>query len=240
MSSYSALSAYYDRLMNEFPYDRYAEYVLGFVSSGKGADFFCGSGKMTLLFALAGIKMIGVDSSAEMLNEAEKNSAKRGVKIPYLLSDAQNADIGKHFDLVTAVCDGVNYLSPKATEKFFHNVAGCLNKGGKFFFDISSAYKLEKILGNNMFYEDYDDITYFWKNRLGKNYVDMDLTFFKKAKDGSYSREDEKHKQYIHSAENIEKMLKASGLTLRSKLDGVTFGKLKPTSERIIFFAEKE
>ena len=38
MSSYNVLSAYYDRLMTEFPYDKYAEYVLGFVSSGKGHD----------------------------------------------------------------------------------------------------------------------------------------------------------------------------------------------------------
>ena len=61
MSSYSVLSAYYDRLMTEFPYDKYAEYVLGFVSSGKGADFFCGSGTACVVAKELGRNYLGCD-----------------------------------------------------------------------------------------------------------------------------------------------------------------------------------
>lgn len=233
MTPYSVLAKYYDRLMGDFDYKGYLEFVKDLLV-GEGVDLACGSGEMSIALAKLGRSMIGVDISGEMLNLATLKAKKEGVSVKWIRQDVTGLELSHKVDFFTCVCDGVNYIAKPKLGGFFSLVRSYLKEGGKFVFDISSQYKLEQILADNLFCEDYDDVTYIWSNSLGEGYVDMDLDFFEKIQGDTYRRIEESHRQYIHSVKDIEELLK--GWEVKA-FDGETYGKPTPKSKRILFIA---
>ena len=75
--SYSAFAYVYDELMDNVPYDDWAEYLIGLlkengVEDGLVCELGCGTGQMTRRLAAAGYDMIGIDLSEEMLDVARE------------------------------------------------------------------------------------------------------------------------------------------------------------------------
>ena len=75
--SYSAFAYVYDELMDNVPYDAWAEYLIGLlkengVEDGLVCELGCGTGQMTRRLAAAGYDMIGIDLSEEMLDVARE------------------------------------------------------------------------------------------------------------------------------------------------------------------------
>lgn len=75
--SYSAFAYVYDELMDNVPYDAWAEYLIGLlkengVSDGLVCELGCGTGQMTRRLSAAGYDMIGIDLSEEMLDVARE------------------------------------------------------------------------------------------------------------------------------------------------------------------------
>ena len=75
--SYSAFAYVYDELMDNVPYDAWAEYLIGLlkengVVDGLVCELGCGTGQMTRRLAAAGYDMIGIDLSEEMLDVARE------------------------------------------------------------------------------------------------------------------------------------------------------------------------
>lgn len=235
MSAYSILAKYYDTLMGDFDYDGYFEFISDKVA-GEGVDLACGSGEMTLRLAKCGNKMMGVDLSGEMLNMATQKAKKSALDVKWINLDMLDLELNHCVDFITCVCDGVNYVEQKDLQKFFDRVYNCLKAGGKFVFDISSRYKLEEILGDNLFCEDLDDVTYIWSNALGDGYVDMDVDFFEKIEGDIYKRIEESHRQYIHEVSFVKTCLNKWSVEV---FDGETYGKLTDKSKRVIFTATK-
>lgn len=232
---YQRLSRYYDRLMGDFPYDRYVQYLTPYVGT-KGLDLACGTGQMTMRLAEKGMRMQGVDSQQSMLNVAIDRSRKQGLHILYRCEDMRDFGYTVPYDLITAVCDGVNYIPPGDLPAFLQRVAGALADGGHLAFDVSTPYKLRRVLGDNLFFEDYPDLTYYWQNHLlpRKQAVRFSLTFFE-AEGGHYLRSDETHLQYWHTRTAIMAAAQAAGLRLTDQCDGDTFGAVCPKSKRVVY-----
>ena len=75
--SYSAFAYVYDELMDNVPYDDWAQYLIGLlkengVVDGLVCELGCGTGQMTRRLAAAGYDMIGIDLSEEMLDVARE------------------------------------------------------------------------------------------------------------------------------------------------------------------------
>ena len=75
--SYSAFAYVYDELMDNVPYDDWAEYLIGLlkengIEDGLVCELGCGTGQMTRRLAAAGYDMIGIDLSEEMLDVARE------------------------------------------------------------------------------------------------------------------------------------------------------------------------
>ena len=142
-------------------------------------------------------------------------------------------------DFVTCVCDGINYVKGvKEVEKVFANVFASLKEGGKFVFDVSSEYKLKKVLGNNFFYEDHDDVTFFWTNQLKKDSVNMELAFFVKNGE-NYQRFDERHVQYIYSENVLTELLVSAGFKDVQTFADYQNKQVAKDTQRVVFCATK-
>lgn len=238
--SYGSWSRFYDRLMGDFPYEEYADFI-GVRPGDKGLDLCCGTGHITRLLAARGAYMTGVDLSQDMLNTAVAQSRQQGLRITYSRQDIRRlvATVGN--DVVVCVCDGLNYIAPAELPNVLGRIADCLRSGGRLVFDVSTPYKLQTVLGNNLFYEDWDDLTYFWQNKQlpVKQAVRLELTFFEKVQD-HYIRFDEVQTQYWHTKDSLLQGLQAVGMTVKSVVDGGHFSKIWPTSQRWVFTAVKE
>lgn len=237
--SYQALGKYYDRLI-EYPYDLMLDFATAKHKSGKVLDLFCGTGIFSIMLAEKGFSVEASDLSEEMLQAGMENATKKGVKIIFRRENALDFAYTHKYDLITAVSDGINYLPEKDSNAFFSRVFDALSDGGRFVFDMSSAYKLKEILGNEIYYEDYDDLTYFWKNTYRKkdNSVKMELTFFEKKSNGLYERSDETQRQYSREIESIISLVSSIGFKTIEVADE-NLRKPKKNSERIFFVLEK-
>ena len=91
-----------------------------------------------------------------------------------------------------------------------------MRKGGAFLFDVSSAYKLREVIGNNSFCEDREEVAYMWFNALYPDRVEMDFTLFVRGEDGRFSREDERHTQYIHEEKDLCRAAEGAGFSVRA------------------------
>ena len=236
MSSYSVLAKYYDRLMGDFDYGAYVEFIKDKLS-GEGADIACGSGEITVRLAKAGCRMTGIDLSEEMLNVARDKARREGLDVKWVRQDIVQLELAHKVDFVTAVCDGFNYIPQNKLGAVLDRIRANLKEGGILVFDVSSEYKLRNILADNLFCEDYDDVTYIWQNTLKRDCVDMDVDFFEKTQSGLYRRVEETHRQYIHTQEKIESLLKDKWTW--QVYDGEKFCKVSQKSKRLLFICTR-
>ena len=249
-NAYGEFAALYDRLMRDVDYDAWAAYVLALADtflpeqagvSRTAVDCACGTGEMTLRLCERGYAVVGVDDSADMLRVAQQKAMARGLRIPFVQGDMRSFCTHRPVDLVTACCDGVNYLDTfEGVCSFFAAANRALKPGGLLMFDVSSAYKLERILGGQTFGEAEDDCAYLWQNAFDgeSRLLEMELTFF--VREGArYRRFDETHVQRAHTCEELDDALAGQGFCICGKYEAFTRNPPRVDSERIQWIARK-
>lgn len=237
--SYSALGGWFEYLNRDCGYEEWSQYLierLKSLNAGlKGVDIGCGNGYFTRALYKAGYDVCGVDISPQMLSVARQKAAREGVRSEFFLGDITKLKLNGKVDFAVAVNDCLNYVPPQKLKTAFTRVYSALNRGGAFLFDVSSEYKIRNIIGENVFCEDGEDISYIWFNRQTEDGVVMELTFFARGADGRYDRFEERHVQYAHGEDSIIAALKAAGFS-RISTEGHLGGDKR---ERINFTAVK-
>lgn len=247
MAAYSGLAGLYDRLMDDVDYPAWAEYYLKLLETAGVAptrlcDCACGTGAMSVEFALRGIQVTGVDISREMLEQAQARARQSGVRVMFAEQDMCNLALPRRVDALVCACDGVNYLLDDARlNRFFARAHDAIRPGGALAFDISSAYKLEHVLGNGFFGEERDDVAYLWSNCFdpAARTVTMDLTFFVRQQGELYRRFAEVHVQKAHEAGHIAALLEQNGFSDVRIFGDRTFDAPGPEEARIHFIATR-
>lgn len=99
--------------------------------------------------------MTGLDISEDMLGVASEKLRKNGLTVPLICMDMAEFCVHTPADAILCACDGVNYLtSVERTAAFFSSSFRALKPGGTLLFDVSTKYKLERIIANNTFASD--------------------------------------------------------------------------------------
>jgi SAM-dependent methyltransferase len=105
--------------------------------SGDVLELACGTGQLTVPVASAGLPIVGIDTSAPMLNTAKERAAAAKVSIEYLLSDMRNFDLGRQFGLIFIARNSLLHLhSTEDILAAFARVRLHLTPEGIFAFDI--------------------------------------------------------------------------------------------------------
>ncbi|MBR5291671.1 MAG: class I SAM-dependent methyltransferase [Clostridia bacterium] len=217
---YGKFAGLYDPFMKDVDYDRWAEYIASFLPEGslRIADCACGTGEITLRLARRGHILTGVDISEDMLRVASEKARKAALKIPFICQDMAKLTLHRPQDAIVCACDGVNYLdSAEDVSEFFGAAYNALKPRGMLLFDISSKYKLEKVLDCNTFAEDEVDRAYIWKNCYDpeSRLISMELSFYEKQGD-MYRRFEEKHIQRAHDGAELIRAMEEAGFDARA------------------------
>ena len=101
-------------------------------------DLMCGTGNSTIPWIRrAEWSVVGVDGSAAMLRQARKKSDR----VRWYCQDIRKLRLAERAEAATCHFDALNHiLWPEELQQVFHRVAGILNSGGLFVFDISTEH----------------------------------------------------------------------------------------------------
>lgn len=245
MRAYNKIAEVYDRLIYEdIDYVAWSKFILdkyGDINSEKDdyLDLGCGTGNLAINIAPFFHNTWCVDLSDEMLILAENKFRSKKKKAKFVRQDMKELNLNRKFNLITCSLDCINYLTEDGDLlKFFKCIRNHLKDQGLLVFDINSQYKLENVLGNNIYTYNEEDVVYIWENTLEENILEMNLTFF--IKEGKfYERFDEMHQERIYSEDEIEEAIKEADLSVVSKLDNYTDRAVTATTERITYFIRK-
>ncbi len=246
---YQEFSNVYDELMTEIDYDQWVNYLQRMFFNAKEdiktvIEFGCGTGNITLRLAEKGYQMTAVDLSESMLTVADEKANEKKIKnIDFYMGDMSSFQINQKFDAVIACCDTVNYLkSLEDIRSFFLCSLDCLNEGGLLIFDINTTSKYKKVIADNTFIYNLDNVFCAWENELekDKNKVNLNLTFFVKNEDDTYNRYEENQEQYFYLIEDIHYCLKETGFKNMKYYDFGTFLQGSNEGDRIQVMAEKK
>lgn len=242
---YERFAEVYDTLMDDFDYPAWADYYMELLRRAgcepkRMAECGCGTGSMTVEFADMGVKVTGMDLSAEMLRIAQAKARRAGQQIIFVEQDMRNLEVPRSVDAVVCACDGVNYLtSAQDVQAFFDAAYRALKKGGVLAFDISTGAKLLSMPGN-VYAEDRDEVTWLWFTEAEEDRrVRMDIAFFLKDEDGRYERFDEEQLQRAHTPQELTAALEKAGFTDICIYGDRTFEPLRDDEKRMHITAVK-
>ena len=245
---YQAFAELYDELMNDVDYESWADYYTRLLSiygvrEGKICECACGTGGLTIPLYRRGFQMTGVDLSQEMLWQAAQKSRKMGIAMPFVRQDMRALNLHRPMDAVLATCDGVNYLlTEEDLLSFFRAAHRAVRPGGALVFDISTPYKLQKILCGELMWEDREEITYLWQNTWNEKHqtVALDLCFFVKEEDGRYRRIEEHQRQRAWDPKTLKETLWHAGFRAVSMYGDYTLNTAAENNQRWHMAATRE
>ena len=216
MSCYRFLAPWYDKLTGDVPYERFADfYETEFRRDGGEfkllLDLCCGTGTLTDVLSRRGYEMIAVDSSVEMLMEAQSKSA--GLETPplFLCQDAAALDLYGTVDAAVCSLDGMNYIPPEDLPEVFRRLRLFVRPCGLLIFDIRTPDFLRSLDGD-IFVDEQEDVLCLWRADFEEDLpaiiYGMDI-FSRQGR--LWQRESEEHVEYAHEPAALQALLEQAG-----------------------------
>ncbi|WP_445216258.1 class I SAM-dependent methyltransferase [Bradyrhizobium sp. Pa8] len=104
---------------------------------GSVLDLACGSGRLTIPLAQAGLEVVGADLSAEMLERARSHARAQAVELDLVQLDMRDFDLGgRTFDTIIVAMNSILHLHGIDDFRgFFGSVGRHLSQKGRLVFD---------------------------------------------------------------------------------------------------------
>lgn len=242
--SYKALAPIYDRIMSHVEYDEWILLIDKIAKKHINKDIVSifeiggGTGVLGEYLKAHGYNYKGSDLSFYMSREAEKKD------IPFFCADARALPLKRQFDIVLFLYDGINYLQTiQEYKKVFSEVAGSLNKGGIFLFDITTEYNSMEHFYDFIDFEEFSDcsvIRHSYYDEL-TSMQHNDFTLFNyDLKTKKYDKLTDKHVQKVFPAQRIEEAIPLNLLEIVGIWDEFKMKKYSSRSERIHFCLKRK
>lgn len=218
MEPYAYFSAVYDLMMQDVPYQKWMDYVIGLfdkyeIKPESILDLGCGTGTITTMLAQKGYEMIGIDLSEDMLLVAREKATQSGQDILFLCQDMVEMELYGTVDVILSLCDSLNYITDEEDLlETFRKANNYLNPGGLFIFDLNTEYKFKQ-MGEKTYAETYENSAFIWENEYeeSERINAYQLTLFIKNQ-GAYERFEEAHYERAYDIETVKGLLDAAGL----------------------------
>lgn len=238
---YDVLAAHYDDLQLNGNTDAWGPYIYDLISGyckisePSVTDLGCGTGIVTNFLASKGLDVTGVDLSTDML--AVASSGDETGTVSWICADITSYE-GPSCGCFISTMDTVGHITDvDALAGMFNKVSELLETGGVFIFDVTTRKHFEDSLGDNVFFEDYDDFTLLWVNHYDKasRINHAELTIFEMTEEELYERYDGELTARFHSPEELEKMASDAGLTKLAVFGELNKAEPSYNDERIFY-----
>ena len=242
--AYESFAQFYDLLTSDVDYKARFNYILELFEKydekpSLMLDMACGTGGFSYTARECGIDVIGVDISPDMLSVARSKSDDSDIL--FLCQSAQELELHGTVDGAICCLDSLNHITDfEELKKAISRISLYLEEDRLFIFDLNTAYKHNKILGNNAFVFDTDDVYLVWQNESdGVRDVRIYLDFFVPHSD-TYIRESEEIVERAYSVDEIDEALIEAGMVAVAYHNDMSFEPLSENTERMYIVARKE
>jgi SAM-dependent methyltransferase len=100
-------------------------------------ELACGTGRLTIPIAQAGVEIFGLDLSRSMLERARAKAEQAGVEISFVEGDCRAFELPRKFALIFMAFNSMQHLHDHASlTNLFSSVRKHLAPGGQFIFDV--------------------------------------------------------------------------------------------------------
>lgn len=247
MEAYGIFAQVYEELMDNVPYEEWAERICSIlreyqIDDGLVLDLACGTGTLTRLLSRKGYDMIGVDASEEMLWEAKEAGSPGKQEILYLNQDMREFELYGTVEAVVCACDSLNYiLEEEELLQVFSLVNNYLEKDGIFIFDMNTEYKFAEVLGDATIAENRENLSFIWENTYDEEEKinEYALTIYMEEENGLYRRYEEFHYERAYALEEIKRLLEKAGMIFVGAYDGYGKKEVSDTTERFLIIARE-
>ena len=237
---YSRLAGVYDEIVVDPCYPDWAVFLLDlWAADPEGVrtvlDVCCGTGLLTAELASAGLDVVGVDSSPEMLFRAR---ALLGPDVRLEQQVMPHLDVDGPFDAAISTFDGLNYLTLAELQATFAAVAERLRPGGWLVFDVHTDAMMTFILDNPVVSGEDAGHRFVIRNDIDPvtRACDTTIELTAATPDGSFT---EQHRQYFHSDEQVADALASAGFVLSAVTDEYTAEPADPGTLRATWIARR-
>ena len=243
MSGYRIFSQFYDNLTFNVDYEKRAEYLQSILSlwghePGLALDLACGTGSLTVALKQRGWDIFGVDGSQDMLTVAMDKAYEKELNMLFLCQRMEKLDLYGTIDTCVCTLDSLNHITDQAKlQTAFDRVGLFMNPEGLFVFDVNTVYKHQRILADNTFVYDTDEVYCVWQNSLEENnIVRIELDLFEKEGE-VYLRRSECFRERAYEIGELKRMLTQAGFETLAVYRDMTTEPLRDDSDRAVFVA---
>lgn len=176
-------------------------------------DLACGTGIPTLLLALRGYRLTGVDRSPEML--AALAAKQDGLPVATLRADMRDFALAEPHDAAICLYDSVNYL---LAEEDLTRCFGCVRRAlvpdGLFVFDMNTLYGLSEHWGTRTTTREAGGVYSIWQNTWDpeSRVSTLHLTFWEQPEPGKVGPKfEEIHQERAYEQAEVKRCLLGAG-----------------------------
>jgi len=112
--------------------------TLGVASGGRLLDVGCGYGRLTNHLAAAGLDVVGVDLSEDMLKKAQALAKRQGLSAEYVWGDMRDLAYDDEFDAVICTDSTFGYFSDSDNLVSLRKMARALKPNGRLVLDVAN------------------------------------------------------------------------------------------------------
>ncbi len=246
--SYQDFAAVYDRLTANVDDEVRGNYYHNLLlqqgkSEGILLDLACGTGRLSEWFSKKGYDVIGIDGSAEMLNEAMARKMETGSDVVYLCQQMEELNLFGTVDIVLCALDSFNHITdPDTLAAVFERISLFLNPDACVVFDVNTVYKHKQVLGDQTFVYDLEEVYCVWQNHLlDDTLVEITLDFFLYDKeDDCYDRMSEQFCERAYDHACLTEMVEAAGFTIKGYYEELTTTPPTDKTERVVYLLRNQ
>ena len=147
--SWNEFWAYYWRVEDRhripgiFEWDKkivnFIEYVCGLKPPARILDLACGGGDQAKVFARKGYRVVGIDIAPSLIEFAQAQFAKDGLKGDFIVGDMRDIDYEEEFDTCVILSGSFGFFGDVDDQKLLVSIRNALKKGGRVFIMFYSA-----------------------------------------------------------------------------------------------------
>ena len=249
MAGYRDFAFFYDLLMKNADYESRFGYIIGLLAEngiGKGIllDMACGTGTLSKMFAQKGFDVVGIDASEEMLSRAQEKKLEESFDALFLCQKMEELDMFGTVDAAVCTLDSLNHVTEKEKiREIFRRVALFMNDNGLFIFDVNTLYKHRRVLENNAFVFDTENVFCVWQNTLLEDnettQINLDIFEGDEEEEDVYIRYSEEFFERGYELDFLKKTLENYRFEVVGIYDDMTKEPVRRDSERAVFVCKK-
>ena len=249
MAGYRDFAFFYDLLMKNADYESRFGYIIGLLAEngiGEGIllDMACGTGTLSKMFAQKGFDVVGIDASEEMLSRAQEKKLEENFDALFLCQKMEELDMFGTVDAAVCTLDSLNHVTEKEKiREIFRRVALFMNDNGLFIFDVNTLYKHRRVLENNAFVFDTENVFCVWQNTLLEDnettQINLDIFEGDEEEEDVYIRYSEEFFERGYELDFLKKTLENYRFEVVGIYDDMTKEPVREDSERAVFVCKK-